>query len=207
MVCGGINGTNDFPEPALLAADRSRHAWTAWSPYLMALTIVPIAAMSAGGSSVPDDRSSDRQRQRAKRVRAGRDLGLAAGGLARTGGSLGRLQRSHDRRSKIMTLCQEHCPIGTAAFVQTMRDYRATAADPSRVVFLSVTIDPTRDTPAQLPGCRALYVGNRPLPQWRLLTGSSSGIVKLWKFFHVYVQRVKETGSRAQLAHGPGVDL
>ena len=41
---------------------------------------------------------------------------------------------------------------------------------------------------------RALYVGTQPLPQWHLLTGSPGDIAKLWKFFHVYVHPVKESG-------------
>ncbi|GAA2017322.1 hypothetical protein GCM10009740_00950 [Terrabacter terrae] len=45
-----------------------------------------------------------------------------------------------------MTLCQETCPMDTATLVQTARDENATA-DRAKVVYLSVTVDPVRDTP------------------------------------------------------------
>lgn len=95
----------------------------------------------------------------------------------------------------MLTLCQEHCPIDTAAFVGAAR---ATAASPrsGNVVFLSITVDPRRDTPAQLAAYRRLYAGPpSSLPHWKLLTGSPRDIALLWKALHVYVQRVPQDGA------------
>lgn len=110
----------------------------------------------------------------------------------------GRTVRLSDFRGKTvvlqdtLTLCQEHCPIDTATFVGTAR---AAASDPSlaNTVFLSITVDPARDTPAQLAAYRRLYAGSaRNLPHWHLLTGSPRDVALLWKDLHVYVQRVPQ---------------
>jgi len=93
----------------------------------------------------------------------------------------------------ILTLCQEHCPIDTAAFVETAERYTRTAHHPDNVVFLSITVDPARDTPAQLAAYRKLYVGGESsLPQWHLLTASPAELHQLWKLLHVYTQKVGE---------------
>lgn len=92
----------------------------------------------------------------------------------------------------ILTLCQEHCPIDTAAFVQLAQQYATKAKDPADTVFLSITVDPARDTPAQLAAYRKLYMGGRAnLPQWHLLTASPADLKALWSFLHVYVQKVR----------------
>lgn len=92
----------------------------------------------------------------------------------------------------MLTLCQEHCPIDTAALVGAARSWAGTDRA-SDVVFLSITVDPRRDTPAQLAAYRKLYVRSpTALPQWRLLTGSAHDIAALWKALHVYVQRVPQ---------------
>ncbi|MGN6250523.1 MAG: SCO family protein [Marmoricola sp.] len=94
----------------------------------------------------------------------------------------------------MLTLCQEHCPIDTAAFVGAARAWAGTA-HASDVVFLSITVDPRRDTPAQLAAYRRLYARSRAdLPRWRLLTGSPHDIATLWKALHVYVHRVPQDG-------------
>ena len=98
----------------------------------------------------------------------------------------------------ILTLCQEHCPIDTAAFVDTAQRYATTARHAGDVVFLSITVDPQRDTPAQLAAYRRLYAGPRSrLPQWHLLTAAPSELSELWRLLHVYVQRVREDGGQA----------
>lgn len=91
----------------------------------------------------------------------------------------------------VMTLCQELCPIDTSTFVRAARDYAASASNPDDVVFLSVTVDPQRDTPAQLAAYRRAYVGAAAnLPQWQLLTGSRRDISALWRNLGVWVHRV-----------------
>nr|WP_246299414.1 SCO family protein [Nocardioides panaciterrulae] len=96
----------------------------------------------------------------------------------------------------VTTLCQELCPIDTATFVSTARQYQDRADDPSDTVFLSVTVDPERDTPAQLRAYRRQYAGaGDQLPQWHLLTGSPADLAALWKFLGVYVEKVPQDGA------------
>ena len=91
-----------------------------------------------------------------------------------------------------MTLCQEQCPIDTATFVGLARASAKTAAHRD-VVFLTITVDPVRDDPTQLAAYRALYApGRGSLPQWQLLTGKPADIAALWKYFHVFYQKVPQ---------------
>jgi cytochrome oxidase Cu insertion factor (SCO1/SenC/PrrC family) len=95
--------------------------------------------------------------------------------------------------SDSMTLCQELCPIDTSTLVATARSYESQAADPSNVVFLTITVDPARDDPAQLAAYRHLYAGPPShLPQWQLLTGKPSDIAALWKYLGVFVKKVPQ---------------
>jgi protein SCO1/2 len=88
--------------------------------------------------------------------------------------------------SDSMTLCQETCPLDTANIVAAARS----AGLGDKVRFLSITVDPQRDTPAQQSAYRALFAP--PPPNWTLLTGSPATIAKLWKYFGVYIERVPE---------------
>lgn len=91
--------------------------------------------------------------------------------------------------SDTMTLCQETCPLDTADLVQTAREADA-AGQGAQVEFLTVTIDPTRDTPDQLAAYRQLY---QPVPaNWVALTGTAANVAKLWKYFGVDVEKVPE---------------
>lgn len=89
--------------------------------------------------------------------------------------------------SDTMTLCQETCPIQTSTVVQTARAVdRAGLGDD--VEFLSITVDPERDTPRRLAAYRKLF---KPTPSnWLTLTGSVSGVHRLWKYLGVYYKRV-----------------
>ena len=91
-----------------------------------------------------------------------------------------------------MTLCQEQCPIDTATFVGLAREYTKSADKAKDVVFLTITVDPQRDDPAQLKAYRDLYAPNGALPQWQTLTGSPGDIAALWKYFHVYWEKVPQ---------------
>jgi protein SCO1/2 len=98
----------------------------------------------------------------------------------------------------ILTLCQEHCPIDTATFVQLAHRWTADPTDAAHTVFLSITVDPARDTPAQLAAYRRLYVGSpHNLPEWHLLTATPAALHELWSFLHVYVQKVGGDGGAA----------
>ncbi|MDQ6687862.1 MAG: SCO family protein [Actinomycetota bacterium] len=89
--------------------------------------------------------------------------------------------------SDIMTLCQETCAIGTASMLQAAR-----AIDHSplgkQVVFLSVTIDPSRDDPHHLAAYQRLF---GPLANWRMLTGSAANVDKLWNRLGVWRHTVQ----------------
>jgi protein SCO1/2 len=91
--------------------------------------------------------------------------------------------------SDTMTLCQQTCPLDTADLVQTARELDADGLA-SKVEFLTITIDPTRDTPPQLSAYRDLY---KPVPSnWQALTGSAQATSTLWKYFGVYLEKVPE---------------
>lgn len=87
-----------------------------------------------------------------------------------------------------MTLCQETCPIDTATLIQTARAVDA-AGEASKVVFLTVTVDPQRDTVAQLAAYHRLYGGPS---NWYTLTGSPKQINALWSFLGVYRKKVPQ---------------
>jgi len=94
-----------------------------------------------------------------------------------------------------MTLCQEQCPIDTATFVGMAKAYAKANQSANDVVFLTITVDPERDNPAQIKAYRDLFApGQASLPQWQVLTGSTSDVAALWKYFHVYVEKVPSDG-------------
>lgn len=93
--------------------------------------------------------------------------------------------------SDVMTLCQETCPMDTATFVQTDRDEAAARPGQSTdEVFLSVTVDPARDTTTQLAAYRDLFTP--PPANWLTLTGPATSVNALWDFLGVWRQRVVE---------------
>lgn len=91
-----------------------------------------------------------------------------------------------------MTLCQETCPLDTSALVETAR--KADAAGLSdKVIFVSLTVDPERDTPAQLAAYRKQFT---PVPaNWLLLTGRTTAVHGILKSLGVYWQKVGEDGA------------
>lgn len=92
--------------------------------------------------------------------------------------------------SDMMTLCQESCPLDTANVVAAARAAERAGLG-NRVEFLSITIDPDRDTTGQLAAYRNLYA---PAPaNWTLLTGSDATVAALWKALGVYVEKVPDT--------------
>ena len=78
-------------------------------------------------------------------------------------------------------------PLDTANLVQTAR-----AVDKAhlggKVEFLSITVDPARDTTAQLAAYRRLYAP--PPVNWKVLTGRPTDLAKLWKYLGVYHHKV-----------------
>jgi protein SCO1/2 len=88
--------------------------------------------------------------------------------------------------SDAMTLCQETCPIDTSSTVETARevDHAGMGSD---VEFLTITVDPGRDTPKRLSRYRSMF---QPPQNWLALTGTAAEVHRLWKFFGVYWERV-----------------
>lgn len=89
--------------------------------------------------------------------------------------------------SDAMTLCQETCPLDTAQLVQTARKVDRSGQGKD-VQFLSITVDPARDTPHRLAAYRRLFAP--PPANWTLLTGSAQDVHALWKWFGVYWHKV-----------------
>ncbi len=112
-------------------------------------------------------------------------------GMAFTDGA-GRTVRLSDFGDKVialadtMTLCQESCPIHTATVVQTAEQVAA-AGHSDRVEFLSVTVDPARDNPAQIAAYQKLFRGAPA--NWQVLTGSAADVDRLWTYFGVYREK------------------
>jgi protein SCO1/2 len=93
--------------------------------------------------------------------------------------------------SDMVTLCQGTCPLDTADLVAAARQVHAAGLS-ARVAFLSITLDPRRDTRARLAAYRRQY---RPAPRdWYVLTGSPTTINRLWDALGVYRRIVPETG-------------
>lgn len=92
--------------------------------------------------------------------------------------------------SDVMTLCQETCPLDTTAVVQAARAVDEAGLG-NKVEFLSITVDPARDTAARLAAYRKLYA---PAPaNWLTLTGSPATLAALWKALGVYIEKVPDT--------------
>lgn len=93
--------------------------------------------------------------------------------------------------SDVLTLCQETCPLDTANVVAAARRVESAGLG-DRVEFLSITVDPARDSTARLAAYRGLY---QPAPaNWRTVTGSPAALDMLWNKLGVFRQKVPEDG-------------
>ncbi|MEO6886843.1 MAG: SCO family protein, partial [Jatrophihabitantaceae bacterium] len=92
--------------------------------------------------------------------------------------------------SDLMTLCQESCPLDTANMVSAARTIEQSALG-SKVEFLSITVDPARDTPSRLAAYKRLF-SSAPA-NWTLLTASPPTLTALWKRLGVYIKIVPDT--------------
>ena len=91
--------------------------------------------------------------------------------------------------SDFLTLCQESCPLDTANMVAAARATEK-AGYGDKVEFVSLTIDPKRDTTEQIAAYRDLYA---PVPaNWIVARGSAPVIAKFWKSLGVQMQKVPE---------------
>jgi protein SCO1/2 len=88
--------------------------------------------------------------------------------------------------ANFLTLCQDECPLITGAFITLQSEVRAAGLG-KKVVFMEITVDPRRDTPARLRAYSKDFGAD-----WPLLTGTPANLNALWKFFGVSVQIVPE---------------
>lgn len=92
--------------------------------------------------------------------------------------------------SDMMTLCQETCPLDTANVVAAARAAQRAGLS-SKIVFLSVTIDPQRDTVPRLAAYQRLFA---PAPaDWLVATGAPTQLAAFWKSLGVFIQKVPDT--------------
>ena len=85
-----------------------------------------------------------------------------------------------------LSLCQDECPLVTGAFVALQHDVEAAGLG-KKVVFMEITVDPGRDTPARLRAYSTEFGAD-----WPLLTGTPANLGALWKSLGVSVQIVPE---------------
>ena len=85
-----------------------------------------------------------------------------------------------------LTLCQDECPLVTGAFIALQRDVEAAGLG-KKVVFMEITVDPGRDTPARLSA-----YGKEFGADWVLATGTPANLHHLWSYLGVSVQIVPE---------------
>ena len=85
-----------------------------------------------------------------------------------------------------LSLCQDECPLITAAFIGLQRDLRA-AGLARKVVFVEATVDPGRDTVARLAAYQKEFGAD-----WDLWTGTPANVAAFWKAFGVASQQVPE---------------
>jgi cytochrome oxidase Cu insertion factor (SCO1/SenC/PrrC family) len=85
-----------------------------------------------------------------------------------------------------LSLCQDECPLITAAFIGLQRDLRAAGLS-HKVVFVEATVDPGRDSVARLAAYQKEFGAT-----WDLWTGSATNLASFWKAFGVTYQIVPE---------------
>ena len=85
-----------------------------------------------------------------------------------------------------LTLCQDECPLITGAYFAMERDVKAAGLG-NRVEFVTVSVDPWRDTPARDAAFERRFGAN-----WLMLTGSQSTLEQFWGPFGVFFESVPE---------------
>ena len=105
---------------------------------------------------------------------------------ARTATSLAAYRGKYIVLAPFLSLCQDECPLVTGAFIALQRDVK-TAGLGAKVVFMEITVDPGRDTPARLTAYSREFGAD-----WPMLTGTPTNLDALWKYLGVSVQIVPE---------------
>ena len=85
-----------------------------------------------------------------------------------------------------LSLCQDECPLITAAYSSLQRDVQAAGLS-QRVAFVEATVDPVRDSVARLAAYQKEFGAN-----WGLWTGTPAQMAAFWKPFGVSYQFVPE---------------
>ncbi len=85
-----------------------------------------------------------------------------------------------------LSLCQDECPLITAAYTSLQHDVRAAGLS-GRVAFVEATVDPGRDSVARLAAYEKEFGAD-----WDLWTGTPAQIAAFWKPFGVSYQTVPE---------------
>jgi protein SCO1/2 len=85
-----------------------------------------------------------------------------------------------------LSLCQDECPLITAAFITLQHDVRAAGLS-GRVAFVEATVDPGRDSVARLAAYQKEFGAD-----WDLWTGTPAQIAAFWQPFGVSYQTVPE---------------
>lgn len=125
------------------------------------------------------------------------NAGPALGGPFTLVDQNGATRHDSDFRGKLMLVyfgysnCPDACPTTLQAIGQTLD---LLGKDAARVQPIFITIDPARDTPAQLK----IYAGNFH-PGILYLTGTPAALKTAESEYHVYVQRVPQTAAEDEL--------
>lgn len=85
-----------------------------------------------------------------------------------------------------LSLCQDECPLITAAYISLQHDVQAAGLS-QRVAFVEATVDPVRDSVARLAAYQQEFGAD-----WDLWTGTPAQIHAFWKPFGVSYQFVPE---------------
>jgi protein SCO1/2 len=146
------------------------------------LTLAVAILLSACGSSDPAAPSASQGIVQSRVIPGDIPLITSAG----TPTSLAAYRGKDIVMSPFLTLCQDECPLVTGAFIALQQDVRAAGLG-HKVVFMEITVDPGRDTPARLAAYTKEFGAD-----WVLLTATPANLDALWKFFGVSVQIVPE---------------
>ena len=149
---------------------------------LATLLCVPpvLAACGSSGGDPPPPSAS----QGIVQNRAIPDIPLISSSNATT--SLAAYRGKYIVMAPFLSLCQDECPLVTGAFIALQRDVKAVGLG-AKVVFMEITVDPGRDTPARLTAYAREFGAD-----WPMLTGTPTNLDTLWKYLGVSVQIVPE---------------
>ena len=99
----------------------------------------------------------------------------------------------------IYTSCTDTCPLQTAAMAKLQEEF----ATKSNVQFVSVSVDPERDTPQVLSAYADKHDADRQ--RWYFLTGQRDQVIKLMRDgFHLSIAALPDSGeTNGMIPHSP----